>query len=147
MCTKRPCNILWLFWNADSVPVVSSSSGSGHSYTEYVSCIFEATFFTALCEARPRMWYVKCPLYPTRVLGGAVSSPSASVRSPAAERYLLNFSLKMLLVTAISSAYARKNTRKFDKLRDLFYVHSKPTFTGEQSRQIRSTLPRPGSSW
>ena len=26
----------------------------------------------------------------------------------------------MLLVTAISRAYARKNTRKFDRLRDLF---------------------------
>ena len=43
----------------------------------------------------------------------------------------------MLLVTAILRAYARKNTCKFDKLRDPFYVHSKPTFTGEQSRQIR----------
>ena len=38
---------------------------------------------------------------------------------------------------------SRKNTPKFDKLRDLVYVHSKPTFTGEQSRLIRSTLPAP----
>jgi len=31
---------------------------------------------------------------------------------------------------AISRAYLRKNISKFDKLRDLVYVHSKPTFTG-----------------
>jgi len=35
------------FWNADSVRVVSSSSGSGQSHTEYISCIFEATFYRA----------------------------------------------------------------------------------------------------
>jgi len=50
-------------------------------------------------------------------------------------------------MTVLSRAYSRKNTRKFDKLRDLVYVHSKPTFSGEQSRLIRSTSPRPGSSW
>ena len=34
------------FRNADSVHVVSSSSGSGQSYaTKYISCIFEAKFF------------------------------------------------------------------------------------------------------
>ena len=32
------------FWNADSVRVVSSSSGSGQSHTEHISFVFEATF-------------------------------------------------------------------------------------------------------
>jgi len=33
------------YWNADSVCAISSYSGSGQSHTEYISCIFEATFY------------------------------------------------------------------------------------------------------
>jgi len=71
------------------------------------------------------MWYTKCLLNPARGFGGsAISSPSWSGQSPAAERYLLHFGLKKrLLMRAIS----RENTSKFNKLRDLVYVHSKPT--------------------
>ena len=39
--TKRPCHIFYDFlWNADSVRVVSSSSGSGQSHTENIIAFF-----------------------------------------------------------------------------------------------------------
>jgi len=62
------------------------------------------------------MWYAKCPLNPARGSGERCKLPSGSGQSPAAERYLLHFALKKrLLMTAISRAYSRQHTRKFDK--------------------------------
>jgi len=37
-CTKGPCNIFMTFF------LECGSSGSGQSHTDYISCIFEATF-------------------------------------------------------------------------------------------------------
>ena len=61
---------------------------------------------------------------------------------PGAERYLLHFGLKKASVETNFTCIFTKEYPKFDKLRDLVYVHSKPTFTGELSRLIRSTLPQ-----
>jgi len=61
------------FWNADSVRVVSSSSGSGQSHTEQIIIIFlhfGSHVFTALWKARARMWYIKCPFNPARPIEG-----------------------------------------------------------------------------
>ena len=71
-----------------------SSSRSGQSHTEYISCIFEATFLPRFAKQDRRCSIPNVLLIQLGCLGSAVSSTSGSGRSPAAERYLLHFMLK-----------------------------------------------------
>jgi len=56
-----------------------------------------------------------------------------------------------LIKASDDNNFTRIFTKEYPQIwqvnRSLFCVHPKPTFTGEQSRLIRSTSPRPGSSW
>ena len=80
-------------------------------------------------------------------LGERCKLPQRVLADPAAERYLLYFGLKKASHESNFTCIFTKEYQQIDKLRDLVYIHSKPTFTGEQSPLICFAAPRPGSSW
>jgi len=97
------------FWNADSVHVVSSSSGSWQSYTEYISFIFEATFLPRFAKQEHGCGIPNVLLVQRPGLGSAVSSPSGSGRSPAAEQYSLHFGQEKASDESNFTRISRKN--------------------------------------
>ena len=145
-CTKRPCiTFMTFFCNADSVRVVSSSSGSGQAElyrVHYLSHILQ-------CFAKQQRGCRKANVLLVQLgdVRQRCKLPQRVRAEPGTERYLLHFGLKKASDETNFTCIFTKEYPKFDKLRDLVYVHSKPTFTGEQSRLIHSTLPRYGSSW
>ena len=111
------------------------------SYTEYITCICEATFLQCFAKQQRQRGcgIANVLLVQLGDLGERCKLHQWFRAEPGVERYLLHFGLKRLLMRAISRAYSRKNTLKFDKLRDLVYVHSKPTFTGEHPLYVAPT--------
>jgi len=101
----------------NSVRVVSSSSGSGQA--ELYQVHYLSHIFTVLCEATAWMSYSRCPLSPTTGSRGALW-----VREErGGERYLLHFGLNKASDETNFTCIFMKEYPKFDKLRDLVYVH------------------------
>jgi len=114
------------------------------SYTEYITW---ATFLQCFAKQQRGCRIANVLFVQLGNLGERCKLPQRVRVEPGAERYLLHFGLKKASDESNFTCIFTKEYPKFDKLRDLVYVHSKRTFTAEQSRLICSTLPRYGSSW
>ena len=102
------------------------------SYTERITCICEATFLQCFAKQQ-RGCGIANVLLVQLGLGERCKLPQRVRAEPGAERYLLHFGLKRASDESNFTCIFTKEYPKFDKLRDLVYVHSKPMFTVENN--------------